>query len=176
MFTGTVLDTSPQIITLYCPGGEQRIALRPGASVWRGGQVDPTVLESGDTVVVRTLPGQRTVADRIWANAGRVTGVIMERDRESMLIDEGRTTRRQAVLIPPHVMARLQVRFPRLEPGYLVERDRAARARLPGGAGPRDLPARLQGRRGARPGTGARPSPRSHRGVGRLARARRPRG
>ena len=121
MFTGTVLDTSPQIITLYGPGGEQRIALRPGASVWRGGQVDPTVLESGDTVVVRTLPGQRTVADRIWANAGRVTGVIMERDRESMLIDEGRTTRRRAVLIPPHVMARLQVRFPRLEPGYLVD-------------------------------------------------------
>jgi hypothetical protein len=121
VFTGTVLDTSPQIITLYCPEGEQRIALRPGASVWRGGQVDPTVLESGDTVVVRTLPGQRTVADRIWANAGRVTGVIMERDGESMLIDEGRTTRRQAVLIPPHVMARLQVRFPRLEPGYLVD-------------------------------------------------------
>ncbi|HEX9357793.1 MAG TPA: hypothetical protein VF933_28750, partial [Streptosporangiaceae bacterium] len=121
MFTGTVLDTSPQIITLYGPEGERRIALRPGASVWRGRQVDPAALESGDTVVVRTLPGQRAVADRIWANAGRVTGVIMERDRESMLIDEGRTTRRQAVLIPPHVMARLQVRFPRLEPGYLVD-------------------------------------------------------
>jgi len=121
VFTGTVLDTSPQIITLYGPEGERRIALRPGASVWRGRQVDPAALESGDTVVVRTLPGQRAVADRIWANAGRVTGVIMERDRESMLIDEGRTTRRQAVLIPPHVMARLQVRFPRLEPGYLVD-------------------------------------------------------
>jgi hypothetical protein len=67
------------------------------------------------------LPGQRSVADRIWANAGRVTGVIMELDRQSMLIEEGRTTRRQAVLIPPHVMSRLQVRFPRLEPGYLVD-------------------------------------------------------
>jgi len=121
VFTGTVLDTSPQIITLYGPGGERRIALRPGASVWRGHPVDPTALESGDTVVVRALPGQHSVADRIWANTGRVTGVIMERDRESMLIDEGRTARRQAVLIPPHVMGRLQVRFPRLEPGYLVD-------------------------------------------------------
>jgi hypothetical protein len=121
VFTGTVLDSSPQIITIYCPDGERRIALPPGASVWRGRRVDPTALESGDTVVVRMLPGLRSVADRIWANAGRVTGVIMERDRESMLIDEGRTTRHQAVLIPPHVMARLQVRFPRLEPGYLVD-------------------------------------------------------
>jgi hypothetical protein len=119
--TGTVLDASPQIVTVYCPGGERRIALPPGARVWKGRRVDPTALESGDTVVVRMLPGMRSVADRIWANAGRVTGVIIERDRESMLVDEGRTTRRQAVLIPPHAMGRLQVRFPRLEPGYLVD-------------------------------------------------------
>ncbi|MGI8450144.1 MAG: hypothetical protein ACR2MP_23800, partial [Streptosporangiaceae bacterium] len=109
------------IVTLYCPDGARRIALPPRASVWKGRRVDPTALESGDRVVVRILPGQRSVADRIWANAGRVTGVIMELDRESMLIEEGRTTRRQAVLIPPHVMGRLQVRFPRLEPGYLVD-------------------------------------------------------
>jgi hypothetical protein len=119
--TGTVLDASPQIVTVYCPGGERRIALPPGARVWKGRRVDPTALESGDTVVVRMLPGMRSVADRIWANAGRVTGVIIERDRESMLVDEGRTTRRQAVLIPPHARGRLQVRFPRLEPGYLVD-------------------------------------------------------
>ena len=89
--------------------------------MWKGRPVDPTALESGDAVVVRMLPGMPSVADRIWANAGRVTGVIIERDRESMLVDEGRTTRRQAVLIPPHALGRLQVRFPRLEPGYLVD-------------------------------------------------------
>lgn len=119
--TGTVLDASPQVVTIYGPGGERRIALPPGARVWKGRPVDPTALESGDTVVVRMLPGMHSVADRIWANAGRVTGVIIERDRESMLVDEGRTTRRQAVLIPPHALGRLQVRFPRLEPGYLVD-------------------------------------------------------
>ncbi|MDX6332815.1 MAG: hypothetical protein QOG05_155 [Streptosporangiaceae bacterium] len=121
VLTGTVLDTSPQIVTLYCPDGERRIALAPGASVWKGRPADPTVLESGDSVVVRMHPAQRSVAERIWANAGRVTGVIMELDREGMLVDEGRTTRHQAVLIPPHAMGRLQVRFPRLEPGYLVD-------------------------------------------------------
>ena len=121
VLTGTVLDISPQIITIYRPGGERRIALPPGAVAWKGRTADPTALESGDSVVVRMRPGQRSVADRIWANAGRVTGLIVERDRESMLVDVGRTTRRQAVLIPPHALARLQVRFPRLEPGYLVD-------------------------------------------------------
>jgi hypothetical protein len=121
VLTGTVLDISPQIITVYGPGGERRIALPPGAVVWKGRIADPTVLESGDSVVVRMLPGQRSVADRIWANAGRVAGLIVDRDRESMLVDVGRATRRQAVLIPPHAMGRLQVRFPRLEPGYLVD-------------------------------------------------------
>jgi hypothetical protein len=121
VLTGTVLDTSPQVITIYGPAGERRIALPPGAVVWKGRPADPTALESGDSVVVRTYPGLRSVADRIWANVGRVTGLIVERDRESMVVDVGRTTRRQAVLIPPHAMGRLQVRFPRLEPGYLVD-------------------------------------------------------
>jgi hypothetical protein len=121
VLTGTVLDTSPQVITIYGPDGERRIALPPRAVVWKGRPADSTALGSGDRVVVRTHPGQRGVADRIWANVGRVTGMIVERDRESMLVDVGRTTRRQAVLIPPHAMGRLQVRFPRLEPGYLVD-------------------------------------------------------
>lgn len=121
VLTGTVLDTSPQVITIYGPDGERRIALPPRAAVWKGRAADPAALESGDSVVVRMHPGQRSVADRIWANVGRVTGLIVERDRESMLVDAGRTTRRQAVLIPPHAMGRLQVRFPRLEPGYLVD-------------------------------------------------------
>jgi hypothetical protein len=83
VLTGTVLDISPQIVTIYRPGGERRIALPPGAVVWKGRTADPTALESGDSVVVRMRPGQRSVADRIWANAGRVTGLIVERDRES---------------------------------------------------------------------------------------------
>jgi hypothetical protein len=121
VLSGTVLDTSPQIITIYGPDGERRIALPPGPVVWKGGTADPTALESGDSVVVRMHPGQRSVAGRIWANMGRVTGLIVERDRESMLVDVGRAARRQAVLIPPQAVGRLQVRFPRLEPGYLVD-------------------------------------------------------
>jgi hypothetical protein len=34
VLTGTVLDISPQIVTIYRPGGERRIALLP-IDVWR---------------------------------------------------------------------------------------------------------------------------------------------
>jgi hypothetical protein len=121
VLTGTVLETSPQVITICGPDGERRIALPPGAVVWKGRTAGTAALASGDSVVVRMHPGQRSVADRIWANVGRVTGLIVERGRESLLVDVGRTTRRQAVLTPPYAMGRLQVRFPRLEPGYLVD-------------------------------------------------------
>ena len=176
VLTGTILDASPQIITLYGPDGERRIALPPGARVWKGRQVDPTALEGGDTVVVRMVPGQRSLADRIWANAGRVTGVLIERDRESMLIDEGRTTGRQAVLIPPHVMGRLQVRFPRLEPGYLVDfiglrRRGYLEALVPATSQPTYRAAEAPAR-APRP----RPLAGPDCGVGHLARARRPGG
>ncbi len=176
VLTGTVLDTSPQVITICGPDGERRIALPPGAVVWKGRTTDPTALESGDSVVVRTHPGQRSVAGRIWANVGRVTGLIVERDRESMLVDVGRTTGRQAVLIPPHAMGRLQVRFPRLEPGYLVDfiglRGRGfLEALVPATSQPAYRASEAPG-----PGHGARPRRGPRRGVGRVARDHRPRG
>ena len=171
-----MLDTSPQVITICGPGGERRIALPPGAVVWKGRTADPTVLESGDSVVVRMHPGQRSVADRIWANVGRVTGLIIERDRESMLVDVGRTTHRQAVLIPPHAMGRLQVRFPRLEPGYLVDfiglRGRGfLEALVPATSQPAYRASEAPGR-----GRGPGPCHGPHRGVGRVARGHRPGG
>ena len=126
--------------------------------------------------MVRALPGQHSVADRIWANTGRVTGVILERDRESMLIDEGRTARRQAVLIPPHVMGQLR--------SGSRAWSRATWSTSSGWRAPRLLEALVPAtsqpayRAGEAPGTGAgtRPSPGSHRGIGRLARGRRPGG
>jgi hypothetical protein len=121
VLTGTVLDASPQILILKNAGGEHRLVLPPATEVWRGRRAEPTALEPGDSVLVRLLAGQRNVADRIWANAGRVTGVIVSREAGRVLVDEGRTAPREAVLIPGGVAARLQVRFPRMEPGYLID-------------------------------------------------------
>jgi hypothetical protein len=119
--TGTVLDVSPHILVVADAHGERRFSLPTDTAAWRGGQVPPTALRAGDQVVVRIRPGRRDVADKMWARIGRVTGTIVERHNDSLLVDEGATKRPQVVLIPPGTSSRIQVRFPQLEPGHLVD-------------------------------------------------------
>jgi hypothetical protein len=123
--TGTVLDVSPHVLMIGEPGGrpgsEQRFALSSDATTWRGAQLEPTALRQGDRAVVRLDPSKRGVADRIWANIGRVTGTIIEHTSDFMVVDEGATRQRQIVVIPPRAAGRIQVRFPTLQPGYLID-------------------------------------------------------
>jgi hypothetical protein len=118
---GTVRDASPHVLVLAGDAGESRITLAADATAWRGGSLDPAAVRPGDRAVVRLRPRQRGVADRIWANIGRVTGTIVDRDADSLLIDEGTTKPRQVVTIPARAATRIQVRFPNLEPGYLID-------------------------------------------------------
>lgn len=119
--TGTVIDASPHVLTVIRHGREERFTLTSGTSTWKGRRTDPTALEAGDRVVLRLDPSRRDTADRMWACIGRVTGVILERDRDSLLVDQGKTRRRQVIVIPRRAASRIQVRFPRLEPGYLID-------------------------------------------------------
>jgi hypothetical protein len=123
--TGTVLDVSPHVLMIGEPGGrpgsEQRFALSSDATTWRGAQLEATALRQGDRAVIRLDPTKRGVADRIWANIGRVTGTIIEHTSDFMVVDEGVTRRRQIVVIPPRAAGRIQVRFPTLQPGYLID-------------------------------------------------------
>jgi hypothetical protein len=119
--TGTIVDVSPHVLVLGDPGGEKRFILAPDASAWRGAQLEPAGLHQGDHVVVRLHPSAGNVADRIWANIGRVTGIIAERSGGTLLVDEGATRKPQVIIIRPNAVGRIQVRFPALEPGYLVD-------------------------------------------------------
>jgi|HubBroStandDraft_6_1064221.scaffolds.fasta_scaffold268680_2 hypothetical protein len=123
--TGTVLDVSPHVLVLGDPGGragsEQRYTLSSDTVTWRGMSLEPTALRHGDRAVVRLRPDQRAVADRIWAGIGRVTGTIVERSRDHLVVDEGVTRPRQVVVIPHRAAGRIQVRFPTLHPGYLID-------------------------------------------------------
>jgi hypothetical protein len=139
--TGTVHDVSPHVLVLGHGVSEQRIALTAGATAWRGGPVDPSGLQPGDRAVVRLHGSRRGVADRIWANIGRVTGVIVERDSGGLVVDEGKTKPRQLVRIPDGSAGRIQVRFPNLEPGFLIDviglrQPHALEARIPGTSQP----------------------------------------
>ena len=119
--TGTIIDVSPHVLVLGDAGSEQRFTLIPDAVAWRGRQLEPAALHQGDQAVVRLRPSSRHVADRIWANIGRVTGIIMERSGSTLLVHEGATRKPQVIAIQPRAVGRIQVRFPTLEPGYLVD-------------------------------------------------------
>lgn len=120
--TGRVLDVSPHILVLHTDRGEQRFPLTASAEAWRGGPVPPASLRQGDHAIVRRHHAGRPVLDRIWAEIGRVTGMIIERDGPaSLLVDEGPAKGRRIVLIRPEAAGRIQVRFPRLDPGYLID-------------------------------------------------------
>lgn len=119
--SGIVLDVSPHILVLGGTGSERRFTLTADAVAWRGAQLEPAALQQGDNVVVRLHPSSRQVADRIWANVGRVTGIITERQGSQLVVNEGATRKPQVITIQPRAAGRIQVRFPALEPGYLVD-------------------------------------------------------
>jgi len=136
VLTGIVHDISPHVLVIGNGASQTRITLTAAATAWRGSSLDPAGLRPGDHAVVRLHPSQRGVADRIWANIGRVTGVIIERDADDLLVDEGKTKPHQLVTIPSSAKGRIRVRFPNLEPGFLIDviglrRAEALEARIP---------------------------------------------
>lgn len=118
---GKIVDVSPHVLVISRGDTQMRLTLTADAAAWRGGPVDPAGLFPGDLAVVRLHPSQRGVADRIWANIGRVTGTIAERDGTSLAVDVGATSHREVVVVPSRATSRIQVRFPNLDPGYLID-------------------------------------------------------
>lgn len=119
--SGQIVDVSPHVITIGGLGGERRFTLTADSKAWRGSTLEPAALHPGDDVVIRLLPSRPAVADRIWANIGRVTGTIIEQAADHLVVTEGATRRRQVVVISPRASRRVEVRFPNLRPGYLLD-------------------------------------------------------
>jgi hypothetical protein len=119
---GKIVDVSPHIIVLATQQGEQRFPLAASAVAWRGGLVPPAALRQGDHAIARRSHADGPVVDRIWAEVGRATGTIIERENATrLLVDEGPAKGRRIVIIASEAAGRIQVRFPRLEPGYLID-------------------------------------------------------
>src|SRR5438552_14059835 len=98
--TGRILDVSPHILVLHTDRGEQRFPIAASAEAWRGGPVSPAALRQGDHAIVRRRHPGGPVLDRIWAEIGRVTGTIIERDGPaSLLVDKAPAKGRRIVLI-----------------------------------------------------------------------------
>jgi hypothetical protein len=63
-----------------------------------------------------------SIAERIWARIGRVAGVITEVRGPELVVDTGQHGREpERVVIAEASLRHVQVRFPRLTPGYLID-------------------------------------------------------
>lgn len=118
--SGRVTDVSPHVLTLATSTGEQRLTLTPDTKAWRGGPTAPAALQHGDDVILRTARHPQAV-ERIWAQIGRATGTITESRGQELIVDEGPARGRRLVLIDEGSMRQIQVRFPRIAPGYLID-------------------------------------------------------
>ena len=118
---GVVIDATSYMLCLATPNGEERFLYERVTSFWRGGEVRPTELRPGDDAVVLCSHDGRLVAERVWAQAARATGVIADRDGDTLEIDTGHGRPRLTVVVPYRASGRITVRHPRLEPGYLFD-------------------------------------------------------
>jgi hypothetical protein len=125
--TGVIEEVREDRIAVGSGRGTECFGVSPATVTWVGAPASPTALRSGDQVIIRyrmadaAAPGPRQ-AERIWARAGRVTGTIVAVDGYEFLVDARRRDRapRRVVLTPASSRA-IQVRFPRLAPGYLLD-------------------------------------------------------
>ena len=146
--TGQIIDVSPQVIAIGDEGGERRFALTADATAWRGSPLDPASLSRGDEAVIRLLPSRPGVADKIWANIGRVTGIIVDCDSASILVNEGAT---KSLAESGHSAQRQRPgggQAPEHAPGYLIDIIGDQAPRLPRGPGPGESAAAVPQRPG----------------------------
>ncbi|WP_214415602.1 hypothetical protein [Sphaerisporangium fuscum] len=122
---GEIVDVSPHLIIVENSDGvEERLVIAPWATAWHGRPVAPADLPTGARVVVRARQSGR-VAERVWGDITRVTGVIVslggERRDRTIELDCGPHRGRRTVVIPYAASGRISVRYPKLEPGYLFD-------------------------------------------------------
>ncbi len=137
--TGVLTEVTPQAIVVKgTDGGERFLALSPGTVSWLGARVSTSALRAGDPVIIRhrthrLIPSgsggfgnhgalTKSIAERIWARIGRVAGAIVAVRGPDILVDTGQHGREPThVVIAEASMRHVQVRFPRLAPGYLID-------------------------------------------------------
>jgi len=125
--TGIIAGVREDAIVIDGPGGTELFAVSPGTVTWMGARTAPTALRCGDQVIIRhraldaAMPARR-LAERIWARIGRVAGTIVAVQGREFLVDAGRGDGSpQHVVVAAASARQVQVRFPKLAPGYLLD-------------------------------------------------------
>ena len=125
--TGVIEEVREDAIAVDSNQGTEFFDVSPSTVTWLGAHASSSVLRSGDPVIIRyrtpdaDVPARRH-AERIWARAGRVTGMIVAADGREFLVDARRPdSSPQRVVFASASSRQIQVRFPRLAPGYLLD-------------------------------------------------------
>jgi hypothetical protein len=122
---GVLAEVREDAVVLDGTRGTEFFAVSSDTVTWLGARVSPSALRSGDPVIIRHrtpdagTPGRR-LAERIWARIGRVTGTIVAARGSELLVDT-HSRERQRIVIASPAARQIQVRFPRLAPGYLLD-------------------------------------------------------
>jgi hypothetical protein len=125
--TGVIAEVREDAIVLDGRGGTELFAVSPGTVTWLGARTAVSALRSGDSVIIRHRTPDadaptRRLAERIWARVGRVTGTIVAAQGREFLVDAGGQERPPRHVVVAAAAARqVQVRFPKLVPGYLLD-------------------------------------------------------
>ncbi|WP_308286916.1 hypothetical protein [Actinomadura parmotrematis] len=116
-----MLDASPHLLVLHTADGERRLAMTGETSVRHGGLSGGlAALTAGCSVVVRQAP-QGPAAERLWVEPARIAGTILACGRGTVEVEMGPHRGRATVVVPPAARGPVQVRHPRLEPGFLFD-------------------------------------------------------
>ena len=125
--TGVIAEVREDAIVLDGPGGTEHFSVFPGTVTWMGALTAPSALRCGDQVIIRhrsldAAAPMRRRAERIWARIGRVAGTIVAAQGREFLVDAGRADGSpQHVVVAAASARQVQVRFPKLAPGYLLD-------------------------------------------------------
>jgi hypothetical protein len=125
--TGVIAEVREDVIVLDGPGGTEPFSISPGTVTWLGARTSPSVLRPGDQVIIRfrsldAAAPMRRLAERIWARVGRVAGTIVAAQGREFLVDAGPAdSSPQHVVVAAAAARQVQVRFPKLAPGYLLD-------------------------------------------------------
>ena len=125
--TGVIAEVREDAIAVDSGDDTEFFGVSPATVTWLGAYASPSALRSGDPVIIRYRTPDAAVptrkhAERIWARVGRVTGTIVAADGREFLVDSRRHDRSpQRVVLAPASSRQIQVRFPRLAPGYLLD-------------------------------------------------------
>lgn len=124
--TGVISEVREDAIAVDNGRDTELFSVSPATVTWLGAQASLSTLRSGDPVIIRhRTPDAESAgrhAERIWARVGRVTGTIVAACGGEFLVDPGHDDGSpQRVVIAPASSRQIQVRFPRLAPGYLLD-------------------------------------------------------